>query len=284
VSTSPPPARASRRWSWRPLLAWILPAVIVAVWWGSVSLGIFQAYQLPPPPVVLDATINLWQRGLLQGDIVQSVLRVAEGFVIGSIFAILLGTLTGLWPRAEEALEPTLQALRTVPTLAWAPLLLLWLGIDEPPKIALVAIGAFFPVYVNLVAGIKGVDRKLIEVARVYNLTDVQVARRVVLPASLPSLLTGLRLGATQAWLFVVVAEFFGSSKGLGFRLTDSQQSARVDLMFVALVALAILGKLTDSLIRFVERRVLSWEDTLGQMTTEAAARETDVRQPGVPM
>jgi sulfonate transport system permease protein len=246
----------------------------VVAWWGSVQVGIFEAYQLPPPPVVLRGTIDLWQRGLLQQDILQTVLRVIEGFAIGSVVAVLLATLTGLSRRAEEALEPTLQALRTVPTLAWAPLLLLWLGIDEPPKIALVAIGAFFPVYVNLVAGIKGVDRKLVEVGRVFGLSQKEIARRIVLPASLPDLLTGLRLGATQAWLFVVVAEFFGSSKGLGFRLTDSQQSARVDLMFVALVFLAVLGKLTDSLIRIVERRVLTWRDTLGQAASEAARAE----------
>lgn len=193
-----------------------------------------------------------------------TIWRVLAGFAIGAASAVVLGTLTGLAKRAEEALEPTLQALRTVPTLAWAPLLLLWLGIDEPPKIALVAIGAFFPVYVNLVAGIKGVDRKLVEVARVYDLTGTQIARRVVLPASLPSLLTGLRLGLTQAWLFVVVAEFFGSSHGLGFRLTDSQQSSRVDLMFVALVVLAVLGKLSDMVLRAVETRVLTWRDTIG--------------------
>jgi sulfonate transport system permease protein len=233
-----------------------------------VAVGIFQPYQLPPPPLVFEAAIGLWQRGLLQADIAITSLRVVEGFAIGSAFAVVLGTLTGFWRKAEEAVEPTLQALRTVPTLAWAPLLLLWLGIDEPPKIALVAIGAFFPVFVNLVAGIKGVDRKLIEVARIYNLSDAEIARRVILPASLPDLLTGLRLGATQAWLFVVVAEFFGSTQGLGFRLTDSQLSTRVDLMFVALVVLAILGKLTDSLLRAVERRLLGWRDTLGQMST----------------
>ena len=248
------------------LLPWIVPAAIVAAWWGSVALGVFAAYQLPPPPVVLDAALLMWKRGLLQSDVASTLVRVAEGFVIGSAVAIVLGTLTGLVRRAEDALEPTLQALRTVPTLAGAPLLLLWLGIDEPPKVALVAIGAFFPVYVNLVAGITGVDRKLIEVARVYDLGPFEVARRVVLPASLPSLFTGLRLGATQAWLFVVVAEFFGAASGLGFRLTDSQQSTRVDLMFVAIVVLAVLGRVTDSLIRFLERRLLSWEDTLGRM------------------
>lgn len=229
------------------------------------ALGIFPAHQVAPPRAVLDAAIGLWKRGLLQQDLVATTLRVAEGFALGAVVAVVLGTLTGLSRRAAEALEPTLQALRTVPTLAWAPLLLLWLGIDEAPKITLVAIGAFFPVYVNLVAGIGGVDRKLVEVARVFDLAGPEIARRVVLPAALPDLLTGLRLGATQAWLFVVVAEFFGSSEGLGFRLTDSLQSTRVDLMFVALVVLAILGKLTDSVLRAVERRVLVWRDTIGE-------------------
>ncbi len=214
---------------------------------------------------MLDAAIGLWRRGLLQQDIVATLLRVAEGFALGSAVAIVLAALTGLSRRAETMLEPTLQALRTVPSLAWAPLLLLWIGIDEAPKITLVAIGAFFPVYVNLVAGITGVDRKLVDVAWVFDLGDWQIARRVVLPAALPELLTGLRLGATQAWLFVVVAEFFGSSRGLGFRLTDSLQSSRVDLMLVALVALAILGKLTDTAIRAIERRTLRWRDSLGE-------------------
>jgi sulfonate transport system permease protein len=245
-------------------LPWILPAAILALWWGSVELGIFAAYQLPPPPAVLEAGAALWRRGLLLHDLVATVVRVVLGFAIGSGLAIALGTVTGLSRRAERALEPTLQALRTVPTLAWAPLLLLWLGIDEPPKLTLVAIGAFFPVYVNLVSGITNVDRKLVEVARVYGLGGAAIARRVVLPASLPSLLTGLRLGLSQAWLFVVVAEFFGSSAGLGFRLTDSQQSSRVDLMFVALVCLALLGKLSDMLLRAVEHRALRWRDTLG--------------------
>lgn len=242
-----------------------MPVAIVAVWWGSVALGLFEEYQLPSPPTVLGSAIGLWRRGLLQQDLVATIVRVVVGFILGSTAAIALGTVTGLSRRASDALEPTLQALRTVPTLAWAPLLLLWLGIDEPPKVTLVAIGAFFPVYVNLVAGIAGVDRKLVDVARAFDLKGPEIARRVVLPAALPDLLTGLRLGATQAWLFVVVAEFFGSSQGLGFRLTDSLQSSRVDLMFVALVALAILGKLTDSLLRVFERRLIAWRDTIGE-------------------
>lgn len=265
-----PGAAAPPRWRRLPsAVPWILPATIVAAWWASSALGIFAVFQMPPPPVVLEAAVALWRRGLLQQDLVATTLRVAAGFGIGAFVAVLLGTLTGLSRRAEQAVEPTLQALRSVPTLAWAPLLLLWLGIDEPPKIVLVAIGAFFPVYVGLVAGISGVDRKLIEVARVYDLAPAQVARRVILPAALPDLLTGLRLGATQAWLFVVVAEFFGSERGLGFRLTDSQQSTRVDLMFVAIVCLAILGKLTDSILRRIEGRVLRWRDTVREAARE---------------
>ena len=217
----------------------------------------------------MEAAIGLWRRGLLQTDLLVTIGRVALGFAIGSAAALALGTLTGLSRRVSDAVEPTMQALRTVPTLAWAPLLLLWLGIDEPPKLTLVAIGAFFPVYVNLVAGIHNVDRKLIEVARVYELSPRAIARRVVIPASLPSLLTGLRLGLSQAWLFVVVAEFFGASAGLGFRLTDSQQSSRVDLMFVALVCLAILGKVSDMVLHAIEDRTLRWRDTLA---TEARA------------
>ena len=253
-----------RRRRWPSLLPWVLPVAIVAGWWGSVLLGVFAAYQLPPPPIVWDAAVGLWRRGLLQQDVLTTIGRVATGFAIGAVAAVAIGVVTGLSRSAEAAVEPTFQALRSVPTLAWAPLLLLWLGIDEAPKVTLVAIGAFFPVYVNLVAGIKGVDRKLVEVARVYNLTGSQIARRVVLPASLPSLLTGLRLGLSQAWLFVVVAEFFGASQGLGFRLTDSQQSSRVDLMFVALVCLAVLGKVSDSGLRAAETRALRWRDTLG--------------------
>lgn len=245
-------------------MPWILPAAIVALWWGSVAGGVFAPYQLPPPPDVLAGAVGLWRRGLLQGDLVATIVRVAGGFAIGAAFAIVAGMATGLSRRLETATEPTLQALRTVPTLAWAPLLLLWMGIDEAPKLTLVAIGAFFPVYVNLTAGITGIDRKLIEVARIYRLTRWQTVRRVILPASLPSLLTGLRLGLSQAWLFVVVAEFFGASQGLGFRLTDSQQSSRVDLMFVGLVCLAVLGKLSDSALRTLETRALRWQDTLG--------------------
>jgi sulfonate transport system permease protein len=245
------------------LVPWIQPVVLRGLWQASQTYGLVQPYQLTPPLEVLESAGNQGRRGVLQQDILATVMRVLVGFTAGASIAVMLGTITGLSRRIHEAVDPTLQALRSVPTLAWAPLLLLWLGVDDLPKFVLVAIGAFFPVYVNLVSGVHGVDRKLVEVARIYNLRSPEIARRVILPASLPSLFTGLRLGFSQAWLFVVVAEIFGATQGLGFRLTDSQQLTRVDLMLVSVVVLAVLGKVTDTILVAIERRVLRWRDTL---------------------
>lgn len=250
-------------------MALVLPLILLALWQLSITSGWMKPYQLTPPLQVLEAAGDLWARGLLQQDILATATRVVVGFAIGATLAVVLGTITGLSRRVYEAVEPTLQAVRSVPSLAWGPLLLLWLGIDEPPKLTLVAIGAFFPVYVNLVAGIKSVDRKLVEVARIYNLGSFEIARRVIIPASMPNLFTGLRLGLSQAWLFVVVAEIFGGTRGLGFRLIDSQQSTRVDLVLVAILCLALLGKVSDTILLAIERRALAWRDTVDR----AAAR-----------
>jgi sulfonate transport system permease protein len=163
----------------------------------------------------------------------------------------------------EQALDPTLQAIRAVPSLAWVPLLLLWLGIGETAKITLIAIGAFFPIYVNLVSGIRNVDRKLIEVADVLGVRGVALAWRVVLPAALPSLLVGARIGLTQAWLFLVAAELLASTRGLGFMLTEGQQISRTDEILTAILLLAICGKLCESGMRGLERRLLHWTDGL---------------------
>ena len=264
----PRPALPTARRRWPSLLPLVLPIVILMLWQLSITVGWIEPYQLTPPLQVLESAVDHWNRGLLQSDILSTTYRVLVGFAVGAGLGVVLGTITGLSERAYEAVEPTLQAVRSIPTLAWAPLLLLWMGIGELPKFTLVAIGAFFPVYVNLVAGIKGVDRKLVEVARIYNLDARQTAMRVILPASLPSLFTGLRLGFSQGWLFVVIAEIFGATSGLGFRLTDSLQSTRVDLMLVALITLAVLGKVSDSILVAVERRALRWRDTIGTEVT----------------
>lgn len=253
------------RW-WRVpklLLPWLLPAAILGVWIAAGAAHWVTPDQLAPPQRVAQELQSLWQRGLLQQDLVASIARVAAGFAIALLLALAVGTLVGLNRSVERALDPTLQGIRSVPSLAWVPLLLLWLGIGETAKIALIAIGAFFPIYVNLVAGIRGVDRKLVEVARVLRMSAFAIATRVVLPAAYPSLLVGARIGLTQAWLFLVAAELLASTRGLGFMLSEGQQISRPDEILAAILLLALLGKLSESGMRAVERRTTAWTDGL---------------------
>jgi sulfonate transport system permease protein len=190
-----------------------------------------------------------------------SLERVAQGFGIGVAFAIGLGLLVGLSRLAEELLSPTIEAIRAIPSLAWVPLFVLWMGIDERPKITLIAIGAFFPIFANLVSGIRQIDRRLIEAAAAYGYRRFALAREVLLPASLPSLFTGLRLGLAQAWLFLVAAELIGASKGLGYLLIDGQNSGRADIIVMSILLLALIGKGSDFLLQVAEGRLLRWSD-----------------------
>jgi sulfonate transport system permease protein len=193
--------------------------------------------------------------------VLASTARVAIGFGIGAALALAIGALVGLSRRAESLLDPSFQALRAIPSLAWVPLLLLWLGIDEAPKIVLIAIGAFFPVYLGVASGFRGVDRKLVEVGRLFGFSPLVLVRRVLLPAALPSVLTGLRNGLGLAWMFMVAAELIAASNGLGYLLTDGRETGRADIVLAAIALLALLGKLSDGAMRALERRLLVWRD-----------------------
>jgi len=193
-----------------------------------------------------------------------STARVVAGYAIGATLAVAVGSLVGLSATARALLDPSFQALRAIPSLAWVPLLLLWLGIGEAPKLAMIAIGAFFPVYMGVVSGITGVDRKLVEVARLMRLRPLALVRRVLLPAALPSVMTGLRNGLSLAWMFMVAGELIAASSGLGYLLTDGRETSRADLVLAAIVLLAILGKLSDTAMACLERRLLAWRDVLG--------------------
>jgi sulfonate transport system permease protein len=244
-------------------LTFAVPAVLLAAWFITTELThSFAPNQLPSPLLVLGTARDLLLSGDLTRHVGASIGRVALGFAAGALAAVLVATMVGLWRPAEQLLDPTLQAIRSVPSLAWVPFLLLWMGIDEAPKVTLIAIGAFFPVYVNAVSGIRQVDRKLIEVGYVFELGNVALVRRIVLPAASPFLLAGLRVGLGQAWLFLVAAELIASTRGLGFMLIDGQNSSRPDIMLVGILSLALLGKLSDGLLRQVERRALRWSDT----------------------
>jgi sulfonate transport system permease protein len=238
----------------RVLLGLALPIGLLTVWQLTTSLGVFSVVQLPPPGRVLDAAGGLLERGLLTQYVGISTQRVLIGFMAGASLGLALGALTGLARTWDALLGPTLGAVRAVPSLAWVPLLILWLKIGEESKLTLIAIGAFFPVYTTVALALRHVDRQLVEAGRAFGLTGPRLLVTVQLPAVLPAVISGLRLALAQAWLFLVAAELIASSAGLGFLLVDSQNNGRVDRILVAIIALAVLGKTTDALLGVFER------------------------------
>ena len=256
---------ASSRFEFKALIrrvqGLLVPAVLVIIWETVVRAGWVSQHLLPPPSELVTTLADLAGNGTLLGHIGISSLRVLIGFFIGAGLAVVIGAAVGLSRRTEALLDPTFQALRAIPSLAWVPLLLLWLGIDEAPKITLIAIGAFFPVYLNFVAGIQNVDRKLVEVGGIYGLTGYRLIARIFLPAALPNLFTGLRSGLSLSWMFLVAAELIAASSGLGYLLTDGRETGRADLVIVAIIVLALLGKTSDSLLLWLEVRLLGWRD-----------------------
>jgi sulfonate transport system permease protein len=231
-----------------------VPLTILGLWQLSTSLGWFTISQLPSPAMVLQAAVNLADRGLLAKFVAISTQRVLIGFAVGATLGLVLGAITGLSRTWDVFFGPTLGAIRAVPSLAWVPLLLLWLKLGEESKITLIAIGAFFPVYTTVSGALRHVDRQLVEAGRAFGLRGVRLFTTVQLPAVLPSVISGLRLALAQSWLFLVAAELIASNAGLGFLLVDSQNTGRVDRILLAILLLAIIGKTTDSILGLFER------------------------------
>lgn len=238
-----------------PVFALILGEILV-------KNGFIQPYLLPAPSSLWDSFLEL-STGDLWLHIWTSTWRVFLGFFIGSSLALIFAILVGLNKQAEDFLQPSFSALKSIPSLAWIPLLLLWLGIDETSKITLIAIGAFFPTYTNTVAAIQGVDRKLIEVAQVYRLKYLQQIKEIILPAASPGILTGLRNSLSLAWMFMIAAELIAATQGIGYLLSDGRETSRPDIVIIAIILLAVLGKITDSLMKLAENWLLRWRDVV---------------------
>lgn len=235
----------------------LLPLVLLGLWQAVTAAGMFLPVQLPSPGAVWSAAVNLAERGSLTQHIAISTQRVLIGFAIGAGAGLLAGAVVGLSRLARILTVPTVGAFRAVPSLAWVPLLILWMSIGESSKVTLIAIGAFFPVYTTVSSALRHVDAHLVEVGNAYGLHGSRLLGRILLPATIPSILSGMRLALAQAWLFLVAAELIASSEGLGWLLTDSQNNGRTDRLLLAIVLLAILGKLTDTGIGLVEKRLL---------------------------
>ena len=243
----------------------VLPIALLALWEVLARLGVLPPNLLPAPSKVLATIAELARTGALWGHVGVTLGRVALGFVLGSALATVFGAATGYSRWLFQLLDPLLQGVRNIPSLAWVPLFILWMGIYETSKVALIAVGVFFPVYLNLMNGVQGVDRKLVEVGRVYRLSGLQLVRRVFLPATLPAYFVGLRSGLGLGWMFVVAAEIMGANKGLGFLLVDGQMTGRPQTILASILLFAVLGQLTDAGLAALSRSLLRWQDTHGR-------------------
>ncbi|MGO4722818.1 MULTISPECIES: ABC transporter permease [unclassified Inquilinus] len=239
----------------------ILPVGLALAWEGLAALGVVSTRLLPPPSQILRTLGDLAMRGVLLDHVLTTLGRVAAGFLLGVAAGTALGAATGVWPLARRLLDPTIQALRSIPSIAWVPLFILWFGIFETPKVMLIAVGVFFPVYLTLAGAIASVDRKLVEVGRIYRFGTWDLVRRILLPAALPTYITGLRGGLGLGWMFVVAAEFMGASKGLGYLLVDGQMTGRPAIILAAILLFAVLGKLSDLALAALGARLVRWQD-----------------------
>ncbi|MDA2729154.1 ABC transporter permease [Bacillus cereus] len=238
-----------------------IPIIILIIWQLAGVFGLVSKTVLPTPLDIFVAFQELIKTGELFGHLSISVFRAAAGFFIGGSLGIILGTIVGFSTRSEQYLDPSVQMLRTVPHLAVAPLFVLWFGFGETSKVLLIADGAFFPLYVNAFLGIRGVDSKLFDVARVLEFSKRKLITKLILPAALPNLLLGARLSLGVAWVSLVVAELMGSTEGIGYMIMDARQFSNTDIVFVGIIIFAFVGKFSDSLVRLLEVKFLRWRD-----------------------
>ena len=251
--------------SGRVLIGLILPVGAAILYELASRLGIFEARLLPPPSRIFQTLWKLAASGELTTHIIATLWRVAMGFGFGAVAGIVLGALTGASATARGLLDPTLQALRAIPSLAWVPLFILWLGIFETSKIALIAVGCFFPVYLGVMGAIANVDRKIVEVGRAFRLSRLALAQRILLPAITPDTVVALRSAIGLGFMFVVAAELMGASEGLGYLLVDGQQLGKPDQILASILCFAVLGKICDWLLVIATKPFLTWQDSFAR-------------------
>jgi sulfonate transport system permease protein len=261
VTAEPQPQRNRYARVLRPALGLLLPIGLALLWELAVRMGLSNGRLVPPPSVIFNTFAELARSGELQEHALATLWRVGWGFVFGVAAGTIMGAITGYSALTHRMVDPTLQALRSIPSIAWVPLFILWFGIFETSKITLIAVGVFFPVYLGVMGAVVSVDRKIVEVGRAFRLSGAAMVRRILLPAVMPAYVISLRAGLGLGWMFVVAAEFLGASQGLGFLLIDGQQLGKPAVIVAAIVAFAILGKTTDALLAWGTAPFLRWED-----------------------
>ncbi|WP_315796330.1 ABC transporter permease [Paenibacillus sp. BIC5C1] len=243
------------------VLGLFVPVTLLLVWEVAGVMGYLNPVLLPTPSSIWKELVSMTETGELVKHLGISTWRALLGFLIGGGLGLCMGLWVGFSYKTERLLDPSFQMLRTLPHLAIAPLFILWFGFGETSKLLLIAKGAFFPLYVNTFLGIRSVDSKLFDVGKVLQFSKWQMITKLILPASLPNIFLGIRLSVSVAWLGLVVAELMGSSAGLGYLINDARSFSLTTVVFVGIIVFAVVGKLSDSIIKFLEARALRWQD-----------------------
>ena len=255
LAAGPPASKhpvRQRKWG---VIRWISPIALLAIWQLGSALGIISPDVLPAPSLIAEAGVELIRSGELADALRVSGIRVLEGLLLGGLAGVALGAAVGLSRWTEATVDPPLQMIRALPHLGLIPLFILWFGIGELPKVLLVALGVSFPLYLNTFSAIRQVDPKLFETARVLGFTFWQRIRTIVIPSAAPQVLVGLRQSLAIAWLTLIVAEQINANSGIGFLINNARDFLRIDVIIFGLTVYALLGILTDSFVRVLERR-----------------------------
>ncbi len=268
VAAPPEPTRRRRRRTLAPgkrlpASRLVGPLVLLALWAAASAAGRLDPGAIPAPWTVLDTGVHLWTDGTLPTDIVTSLERAGYGFAIGLTAGVTLALASGLTRSGEALIDGTVQLNRAIPTLGLIPLFILWLGIGETFKIAIIAIVVCIPIYLNTHAALSGIDHRFVELAEVQGLSKFRFIREIVIPGALPGFFVGLRLGVTGSWLGLVVLEQINATSGLGYMMFQAQNYGQSDVILVGLLIYGVFGLISDSAVRLIERRVLSWRRTL---------------------
>ncbi|MFM0168673.1 ABC transporter permease subunit [Paraburkholderia sediminicola] len=240
-------------------LSWIVPALVLVLWEAAARLGLIAPQVLPAPSIVAETALDLARNGDLFVHLGVSLLRAVAGFVVGGVIGITLGIMVGFSPLAQALFDRSIQMVRAVPFLAMLPLVIVWFGVGEVAKIFLVALAVLFPIYINTMLGIRQIDPKLMELAKVIGLNWTAIVRRIILPGAMPSILTGVRYALAHAWLALVIAETLATTKGIGFLAMDAREFLQTNVILLTMIIYAIIGVVADALVRLLETHFLSW-------------------------
>ncbi|WP_318502426.1 aliphatic sulfonate ABC transporter permease SsuC [Bacillus sp. T3] len=244
---------------WKQFLPWVLPIILIVTWQLSSSLGILSARVLPNPLDIFTAAVELTKSGQLFTDVWTSTKRAFTGFLIGGGIGFMLGLANGLSNISDRLLDSSIQMIRNIPHLALIPIVILWFGIGEEAKLFLVALGTFFPIYLNTYHGIRSVDRSLIEMAEVYELKGFSLFWHIIFQAALPSILVGVRFALGITWVTLIVAETIAADSGIGYLAMNAREFMQLDVVVLSIILYALLGKLSDVAAKVAEKRFLKW-------------------------